>query len=97
MRIHGEHFGAYSESGATPYNYTDFDTGQNRVEIGGAPAVIYRWHDDRIDVWVPFSAKSGPVVVTRGAPKAGGGWILLRRAWNGVHHGGRLYAGRADH
>jgi hypothetical protein len=40
------------------------------VEIGGAPAVIYRWHDDRIDVWVPFSAKSGPVVVTRGAPKA---------------------------
>ena len=71
MRIHGEHFGAYSESGATPYNYTDFDTGQNRVEIGGAPAVIYRWHDDRIDVWVPFSAKSGPVVVTRGAPKVG--------------------------
>ena len=69
VRIHGEHFGAYSESGATPYNYTDFNTGQNRVEIGGAPAVIYRWHDDRIDVWVPFSAKSGPVVVTRGAPK----------------------------
>jgi IPT/TIG domain-containing protein len=69
VRIQGEHFGAYSESGATPYNYTDFDIGQNRVEIGGAPAVIYRWHDDRIDVWVPFSAKSGPVVVTRGAPK----------------------------
>ena len=69
VRIQGEHFGAYSESGATPYNYTDFNTGQNRVEIGGAPAVIYRWHDDRIDVWVPFSAKSGPVVVTRGAPK----------------------------
>jgi hypothetical protein len=71
LRIQGEHFGAYSESGATPYNYTDFDIGQNRVEIGGAPAVIYRWHDDRIDVWVPFSAKSGPVVVTRGAPKPG--------------------------
>jgi hypothetical protein len=71
MRINGEHFGAYSESGATPYNYTDFDIGQNRVEIGGAPAVIYRWNDDRIDVWVPFSAKSGPVVVTRGAPKPG--------------------------
>ena len=50
---------------------SDLDTGQNRVEIGGAPAVIYRWHDDRIDVWVPFSAKSGPVVVTRGAPKPG--------------------------
>jgi hypothetical protein len=71
VRIQGEHFGAYSESGATPYNYTDFNTGQNRVEIGGAPAVIYRWHDDRIDVWVPFSAKSGPVVVTRGAPRPG--------------------------
>lgn len=71
LRIQGEHFGAYSESGATPYNYTDFDTGQNRVEIGGSPAVIYRWNDDRIDVWVPFSAKSGPVVVTRGAPKPG--------------------------
>ena len=69
LRIQGEHFGAYSESGATPYNYTDFNTGQNRVEIGGAPAIIYRWQDDRIDVWVPFSAKSGPVVVTRGAPK----------------------------
>ena len=71
LRINGEHFGAYSESGATPYNYTDFNTGQNRVEIGGVPAVIYRWNDDRIDVWVPFSAKSGPVVVKRGAPKPG--------------------------
>ena len=71
LRIQGEHFGAYSESGATPYNYTDFDTGQNRVEIGGVPAVIFRWNDDRIDVWVPFSAKSGPVVVRRGAPKPG--------------------------
>jgi IPT/TIG domain-containing protein len=69
VRIDGEHFGAYSESGATPYNYTDFNTGQNRVEIGGVPAVIYRWNDDRIDVWVPFSAKSGQVVVKRGAPK----------------------------
>lgn len=69
LRINGEHFGAYSESGATPYNYADFNTGQNRVEIGGVPAVIYRWNDDRIDVWVPFSAKSGPVVVKRGAPK----------------------------
>ena len=33
LRIHGEHFGAYSESGATPYNYTDFDTGQNRGAV----------------------------------------------------------------
>jgi len=69
VKISGENFGAYSESGSTPYNYMDFNTGQNRVEIGGVPAVIYRWHDDRIDVWVPFSAKSGPVVVKRGAPK----------------------------
>ena len=28
VRINGEHFGAYSESGATPYNYTDFDIAQ---------------------------------------------------------------------
>ncbi len=69
LRISGEHFGSYAESGSTPFNFTDFDTGDNRVEIGGVPAVIYRWHDDRIDVWVPFSAKSGPVVVTRGSAK----------------------------
>ena len=74
LRINGEHFGSYSESGSTPFNFTDFDTGDNRVEIGGVPAVIYRWHDDRIDVWVPFSAKSGPVVVIRGSgrPKPDG-------------------------
>jgi len=38
------------------------------------PAVIYRWLDDRIDVWVPFSAKSGPVRIYRSAskPKADG-------------------------
>lgn len=69
LRINGEHFGFYSESGSTPYNFADFDTGENRVEIGGVPAVIYRWIDDRIDVWVPFSAKSGKVVVYRGANK----------------------------
>jgi len=69
LRISGEHFGSYAESGSTPFNFADFDTGDNRVEIGGVPAVIYRWHDDRIDVWVPFSAKSGPVVVTRGSAK----------------------------
>ena len=68
-RINGEHFGFYSESGATPYNFMDFNTGQNRVEIGGVPAVIYRWNDDRIDVWVPFSAKSGKVVIYRSATK----------------------------
>jgi IPT/TIG domain len=69
LRISGEHFGFYSESGATPYAFTDFNTGQNRVDIGGVRAVIYRWQDDRIDVWVPFSAKSGPVVIYRGATR----------------------------
>jgi hypothetical protein len=69
LRISGEHFGFYSESGATPYSFTDFNTGENRVDIGGVRAVIYRWQDDRIDVWVPFSAKSGPVVMYRGATK----------------------------
>ncbi len=74
LRIHGEHFGFYSESGATPYNFMDFNTGENRVEIGGVPAVIYRWNDDRIDVWVPFSAKTGKVVMYRSAnrPNIGG-------------------------
>lgn len=67
LRISGEHFGFYSESGASPYAFIDFNTGENRVDIGGVRAVIYRWQDDRIDVWVPFSAKSGPVVIYRGA------------------------------
>jgi hypothetical protein len=69
LRISGEHFGFYSESGATPYAFTDFNTGENRVDIGGVRAIIYRWQDDRIDVWVPFSAKTGPVVIYRGATK----------------------------
>ena len=69
LRISGEHFGFYSESGASPYAFIDFNTGENRVDIGGVRAVIYRWQDDRIDVWVPFSAKSGPVTVYRGATK----------------------------
>ena len=69
LRISGEHFGFYSESGATPYAFTDFNTGENRVDIGGVRAVIYRWQDDRIDVWVPFSAKTGPVIIYRGATK----------------------------
>ena len=74
LRIDGEHFGAYSESGATPYNFMDFNKGDNRVEIGGVPAVIYRWNDNRIDVWVPYSAKSGKVMIYRGAnrPNADG-------------------------
>jgi hypothetical protein len=69
LRINGEHFGFYSESGATPYNFMDFNKGDNRVEIGGVQAVIYRWNDDRIDVWVPFSAKSGKVVIHRSADR----------------------------
>jgi hypothetical protein len=74
LRINGEHFGFYSESGATPYNFMDFNKGENRVEIGGVQAVIYRWNDDRIDVWVPYSAKSGKVMIYRSAnrPNADG-------------------------
>jgi hypothetical protein len=67
VRIQGEHFGSYAESGTTPYSFADFNTGDNRVEIGGVRTIVYRWHDDRIDVWVPFSAKSGKVVVYRSA------------------------------
>jgi IPT/TIG domain len=69
LRISGEHFGFYSESGSTPYAFTDFNIGENRVDVGGVRAIIYRWQDDRIDVWVPFSAKTGPVVIYRGATK----------------------------
>ena len=74
LRITGENFGFYSESGASPFSFTDFNKGDNVVEIGGVPAVIYRWHDDKIDVWVPLSARSGPVVVKRGGatPKPDG-------------------------
>lgn len=74
LRINGQHFGAYSESGETPYNFMDFNTGDNRVEIGGVAAIIYRWNDTRIDVWVPYSAKSGKVMIYRSAnrPNADG-------------------------
>ena len=73
VTIKGKNFGVYSEGGSTAYAY-DFDVGLNGVEIGGVPAVVHRWLDNQIDVWVPFSAKSGPVVVKRGAttPKADG-------------------------
>ncbi len=74
LQIKGEHFGLYTESGSTPFSFIDFDPGQNSVTVGGVPAVVYRWNDDLINVWVPFSAKSGPVVVHRGGtvPKADG-------------------------
>lgn len=82
LRINGEHFGFYSESGSTPYSFMDFNKGENRVEIGGVPAVIYRWNDDRIDVWVPFSAKSGKVMIYRSAnrPHADGSCCAERSA-----------------
>lgn len=69
LKIAGENFGIYSESGASAFAFTDFDKGDNGVEIGGVPAPIYRWHNDRIDVWVPYSVKDGTVVVKRGASR----------------------------
>ncbi len=80
VRVSGENFGFFSESGSTPFAFVDFDKGENGVEFGGVPAVVYRWHDDKIDVWVPFSAKSGPVVIRRGAttPKADGSCCAAR-------------------
>lgn len=74
LKITGENFGFYSEAGSTPYNYLDFAKSENTVEIGGVPAIVYRWGNDRIDVWVPYSVKSGPVVVKRAAntPKPDG-------------------------
>jgi len=65
VTIKGKHFGVFSEGGSSAYAF-DFDVGSNGVEIGGVPAVIHRWLDNQIDFWVPFSAKSGPVVVKRG-------------------------------
>ncbi|GMV49709.1 MAG: IPT/TIG domain-containing protein [Nitrospira sp.] len=74
LKITGENFGFYSEAGSTPFNYIDFAKSENTVEIGGVQAIVYRWGNDRIDVWVPYSAKSGPVVVKRAAntPKPDG-------------------------
>lgn len=71
--IRGKHFGIHSEGGDTAYAF-DFQAANNGVEIGGIPAVIHRWLDDQIDVWVPYSARSGPIVVKRGGviPNADG-------------------------
>ena len=73
VTIRGENFGVYAEGGSTAYAF-DFHSAGNGVEIGGVPAVIHRWLDTQIDVWVPFSGKSGPVVVKRGGgtPKVDG-------------------------
>jgi hypothetical protein len=71
--IRGKNFGIHSEGGDTAYAF-DFQAANNGVSIGGIPAVIHRWLDDQIDVWVPFSAQSGPIVVKRGGgiPNADG-------------------------
>ncbi len=71
--IRGKNFGIHSEGGDTAYAF-DFEAANNGVSIGGVPAVIHRWLDDQLDVWVPFSAKSGPIVVRRGGniPNADG-------------------------
>ena len=66
VTIRGEHFGVFSEGGSSAYAF-DFNVGSNGVEVGGVPAVIHRWLDNQIDFWIPFSAKSGPIVVKRGA------------------------------
>jgi hypothetical protein len=81
LRITGKHFGFYTESGPSEFAFIDFDAGDNGVEIGGVPAIVHRWGDDRIDVWVPFSAKSGPVIVKRGAtsPKPDGSCCAERK------------------
>ncbi len=74
LRISGENFGQFTENGPSPFSFIDFDFGENSVTVGGAKAIIYRWDQDHIDVWVPFSAKSGPVVIKRGGsiPKSDG-------------------------
>ncbi len=66
VTIRGNHFGVLSEGGSTAYAF-DFEMGSNGVEIGGVPAIIHRWTENQIDVWVPYSGKSGDVVVKRGA------------------------------
>jgi hypothetical protein len=81
LRVTGQNFGFYSESGSTQFSFTDFDKGDNGVDIGVVPAIIYRWHDDKIDVWVPYSAKTGSVVVKRGGtiPKPDGSCCAERQ------------------
>ncbi|HEV8243558.1 MAG TPA: IPT/TIG domain-containing protein [Nitrospirales bacterium] len=58
VTISGENFGVF------------FEGGPNQVLIGGVPARIFQWSDRVIDVWVPVSAKSGPLVVRRGTGTA---------------------------
>ena len=58
VTISGENFGVFYEGGP------------NQVLFGGVPGRIFQWADRVIDVWVPISAKSGPLVVRRGAGTA---------------------------
>lgn len=58
ITISGENFGVFS------------DSGPNQVLMGGVPARVFRWSDRSIDAWVPVSAKSGSVIVRRGAGAA---------------------------
>src|SRR3989454_121280 len=44
--------------------------GEDQGLFNGIPAPILQWTDRVIDVWVPISAKSGPLVVRRGAGTA---------------------------
>lgn len=58
VTISGENFGVF------------FEGGSNQVLFGDVPARVFQWSDRVIDVWVPVSARSGPLVVRRGAGTA---------------------------
>ena len=58
VTISGENFGVF------------FEGGSNQVLFGDVPARVFQWSDRVIDVWVPVSAKSGPLVVRRGSGTA---------------------------
>ena len=57
ITISGEHFGVFS------------DSGPNQVLFGGVPGRVFQWADRVIHVWVPVSAKTGPLEIRRGAAK----------------------------
>ena len=58
VTISGENFGVFYEGGP------------NQILFGGVPGRIFQWTDRVIDVWVPISAKTGALVVRRGAGTA---------------------------
>jgi hypothetical protein len=58
ITISGENFGVFYEGEP------------NQVLFGGMPGRIFQWADRVIDVWVPISARSGPLVIRRGAGTA---------------------------